>query len=146
MPQYEPSERSPPTARQYRLPRCCYTLSCPCTMVFCCFCCWMPEFLVRLGDSWPLLPPPRGVFTHSTTLFRGQPPRDVFTRITQFLGHHSEYCATALLMVGPSPQGISQLRYRLQLRCLHETYPYLRLRYRLQLCCLHQSLRRFHIS
>ena len=111
---------------------------CPCPMGFCC-CCWMPEFSVRFEDSWPLLPPRRGVFTHSTTLSRGQPPRDFFTRITQFLGHHSEYCATALLVAGPLPQGISQ--YRLQLRCLHEAFPYLRLRYRLQLVA---STRRFH--
>ena len=80
----------------------------------------MPAFSVRLEDSWPLLTPPRAVLTHSSTLSRGQSPRDVFTRITQCLGHHSEYCATALLVVGHSPQGVSQLRYRLQLRCLHE--------------------------
>ena len=37
------------------------------------------------------------------------------------------------MSVGPLPEGISQLRYRLQLRCLHEAFPYLGLRYRLQL-------------
>ena len=56
--------------------------------------------------------PPRGVFTHN--------------HITPFTGTTQD-CATALLVVGPSPHGVSQLRYRLQLRCLHEAFPYLRL-------------------
>ena len=36
--------------------------------------------------------------------------------ITFFFTGTTQDCATALLVVGPSPQGVSQLRYRLQLR------------------------------
>ena len=79
------------------------------------FCCFF--FVVLLNTrivSWPSVEisatttlPPRGVFTHN--------------HITLFTGTTQD-CATALLVVGPSPQGVSQLRYRLQLRCLHEAF------------------------
>ena len=54
-----------------------------------------------------------------------------FTHITLFTGTTRD-CATALFVVGPSPQGVSQLRYRLQLCCLREAFSYLSLRYQLQ--------------
>ena len=76
-------------------------------------------------------------------------PGDIWTLIgwhLSFLGvtftGTTQDCATALLVVGPSPQGVSQLRYRLQLRCLHEAFPYLKLRYRLQLVA--STRRGFH--
>ena len=94
-----------------------------------------------------------GIFTHNhSTLFTGTtqdcatayvPPRGVFTQnhIT-FFTVTTQDCATALLVVGPSPQGVSQLRYRQQLCCLHEALPYyLRLRYRLQLVASTKSQR-----
>ena len=97
-----------------------------------------------------------GIFTHNhSTLFTGTtqdcatayvPPRGVFTQnhIT-FFTVTTQDCATALLVVGPSPQGVSQLRYRQQLCCLHEALPYyLRLRYRLQLVASTKSSHSYH--
>ena len=49
-----------------------------------------------------------------------------------FYGHHPGLCNCPVNSWPFATGGIS-VRYQLQLRCLHEAFPYLRLRYRLQL-------------
>ena len=69
-------------------------------------------------SSWPFATGCISVGISATTSLL---PRGVCTHITLFTGTTQD-CAAALLVVGPSPLGVSQWRYRLQLRCLHEAF------------------------